>query len=299
MNYYAAGTDRRTFLGAVGAGLLATPFAAVAQLATKPPRIGILNGDSPFHRNGVSIFKDSLDRLGYTPGRTILLEERYAPSPEMLAGSAAELAASNVSILVAFTTQPAIAAKAATSAIPIVFAVVGDPVDAGLVAMLARPGGNVTGLAAMQPDITAMQLQFLKEVMPRLARVAVLWNAGHASKRLEFKELEGPARDLHVTLVSIEVRSASDFPAAFARLNEVSANALIVLSEPLIASRGTELLDIIKRRRLPDMQQVREVPEKMGGFMSYGPNLADDYRRAANDSCRIELYRSFHKLRPA
>src|SRR5262249_21488157 len=136
-------------------------------------------------------------------------------------------------------------------------------------------------------DITAKQLQFLKEVMPRLARVAVLWNAGHASKRLEFKELEGPARDLHVTLVSIEVRSASDFPAAFARLNEVSADALIVLSEPLIASRVTELLDIIKRRRLPDMQQVREVPEKMGGFMSYGPNLADDYRRAASYVDRI------------
>jgi ABC-type uncharacterized transport system substrate-binding protein len=168
--------ERRTFVAGIGT-LLVAPRVASGQDRVRVMKIGILSGDSPGHRDGVTIFRRSLHDIGYTEGRRVLFEERFAKTVDVFATAARALVAADIDVLVAFTTQAAIAAKVATATIPIVFALVSDPVDAGLVSSLARPGGNATGLALMQQDLSAKQLQFLKELSPALSRVGVLWNA--------------------------------------------------------------------------------------------------------------------------
>jgi putative ABC transport system substrate-binding protein len=258
---------------------LAAPLTVEAQQPGRVWKIGILTGNSAFHRDGARLFKQRLRDLGYSES-SVRFEERFPTSADRLPSAATDLLRSNVDVLVAFTTQPAMAAKAATKTTPIVFAVVSDPVDSGLVATLARPGGNATGLALMQPEISAKQLQLLKDILPGLSRVAVLWNASHPGKRLEFKEIEAAGRVLGVSILSVEVRAADDFRGAFATLAQNPVEALIVLGEPLMSSRQTDILSFVAKRRLPNVGQAREVAEA-GGLMSYAPNVSDQFRRAA------------------
>jgi putative ABC transport system substrate-binding protein len=258
--------------------LLLAPTPIIAQ--QRVFKIGILTGASTFHRNGVDLFKARLAALGYVGTRNVAFYERFSTSPETLPGDARDLIGSGIDVLVAFTTQPALAAKDATASVPIVFAVVSDPVNAGLVATLHHPGGNATGLALMQPDLSAKQVQLFKEMLPRLSRVAVLWNAGHAGKRLEFNQINAAARALGVSLISIEVKGAEDFGAAFAILDKSDVDALIVLGEPLVASRSSDILDITAKRHLPYMSDARETAEQ-GALMSYSPRVDDQFRDAA------------------
>jgi hypothetical protein len=210
-------------------------LVAEAEPAGKAYTIGILTGDSPFHRAFVGTFKQTLFDLGYDE-KQIHFKERFAESE-------------------------AVAAKAATRSTPIVFAMVTDPIASGLVATLAKPGGNVTGMTDIQAEISAKRVQLLKERLPRLSRVAVLWNAGHPGKRLEFNEIASGARVVGVGLVSVEVRTANDFDAAFRRLTQTQVDALIVLAEPLVLSRIADILQFTAQRRLSDMYE----PDRSGG----------------------------------
>jgi putative tryptophan/tyrosine transport system substrate-binding protein len=262
----------------VGAAALLLPIPIFAE--RRSFMIGILTGDAPFHRNGVQLFKARLAELGYVDTQNIIFHERFSNSPATLSADARDLVGSDIDVLVAFTTQPAIAARAATTRVPIVFAVVSDPVDAGLVATLHHPGGNATGLALMQPDLSAKQVQLLKELLPRLSRVAVLWNAGHSGKRLEFNEISAAARALDVGVVSIEVRRAEDFEAAFAALKASHADALMVLGEPLVSSRNDEVFEFAVKRQFPCIGDARETAEQ-GALISYSPKVDDQFRDAA------------------
>ena len=268
--------------------LLSVPLTASAQQAEKAFKIGILSSGSPVYRDGVKIFKQSLFDLGYVEGRRVVFEERFVESAEGFRNAATELSQLTLDVLVAFTTQPAMAAKAATKTIPIVFAVVSDPVDSGLVATLARPGSNATGVALMQPDLSAKQLQLLKETLPQLSRVAVLWNAAHRGKMLEFKEIETAAPVLGIDVLSVKVRTQDDFRSAFSTLDQQSIQALIVLTEPLVVSQWADIRSFVTKRRLPDMYQDRSGP-MLGGLLSYAPNVSEQFSRAGSYVVRILL----------
>jgi putative ABC transport system substrate-binding protein len=262
----------------------ATVHAREAVGANAAVKIGILTGDSPYHRDGVRQFRERMRDLGYTDDR-VRFEERFAKSPDLLDAAARELAAANLDILVAFTTQAAMAAHAATKETPIVFGVVSDPVDAGLVRHLARPGGNATGLALMQPELSAKQLQLLKDLVPRLSRVAVIWNAGHRGKILEFRAIEAASRRLGVGVVSLPVRSATDFEPTAVKLRQTPVDGLIVLSEPLFAAHGGDILEWANHR-LPVVGDSKEFAQ-IGSLMSFGPNANEQFRKAASYVDRI------------
>jgi putative ABC transport system substrate-binding protein len=280
---------RRDFIVAV-AGAVACP-RALAQQAGGGVKVGILTGDSQFHRDGVALFKARLAEIGYAGSRAAIFDERFSAAPAALAEDARALASGDIDILVAFTTQPAVAAMNARPRVPMVFAVVSDPVDAGLIASLAHPGGKATGMALMQPDLSARQLQIMKDLLPRLARVAVLWNADHSGKRLEFNEISRAAQALKITVLSIEVRRAEDFAGAFATLKASELDALIVLGEPLVSSRSSEIMEIAAARHIPDMSQT-SVTARQGGLISYAPNVDEQFRKAADYVDRILKGRS-------
>src|SRR5512145_2712945 len=214
--------------------LLAAPLAAEAQLLANIPRIGWLGGTSPAVNPAVlEAFRHGLREHGWVEGQNLVIEYRWAEGRfERLPDLAAELVRLPVDILVPVASDPAIrAAQHATSTIPIVMAVSSDPVGTGFVASLARPGGNVTGVSGLVPEVAGKRLQLLKEVVPHAARVAVLWNATHAGKGLEWHETQVAAQALGVILQSIEVRGPDDFAPAFAALTTERPDALLTLAE--------------------------------------------------------------------
>jgi putative ABC transport system substrate-binding protein len=262
--------------------LLATPLAAAAQPAGKVYRIGGLVNDassSPRQRAGLEAFRQGLHDVGFVEGRNYVLEVRYTEgAPERLGPLAAELVGLGPDVLGAAGTGPALALKRATTTIPIV-ALSADAVGSGLVASLARPGGNVTGLSNLAPELGGKRLELLKEIWPTLSRVALLWNTASASTRLEAREAEAAARSLGVDLQSVEVRGRGDFDAAFAAIVRGRAEALFAILDTVTLAQLPRLVAFVRERRLPAVYGTREFAEA-GGLVSYGPNLADLYRRA-------------------
>ena len=276
--------QRRDFLIAAGA-LLAAPLAAEAQQASKVARIGFLAANLGANTHLHEAFRQGLRDLGYVEGRNLVLEYRDAEGKlEQLPALAAELVALKVDVIVTGGGTPtALAAKQATRTLPIVFASAPDPVMDGLVTSLARPGGNVTGSAALSPELVAKCLEQLKQAVPGVSRVAVLWHpgaAGESTGKDMLKSVEGAARALEVRLQLVEAQGPADFDRAFSDMTRARAQALTVLPSVMFFSERRRLAGLAAKNRLPAVYAQREFIDA-GGLMAYGANLADLFRRAA------------------
>jgi putative tryptophan/tyrosine transport system substrate-binding protein len=272
---------RREFIAGVAASVMCST-AARAQQPRRPPNIGYLGPTSPENmgRNTVA-FLERLRDLGWIEGRTILIEHRWAAGrPERVAEIADEFIRLKVDLIVTTATNDSVAMMQATSVIPIVFAVAGDPVGVGLVASLARPGGNVTGLSTQQSDTTSKRIELLREVVPTLRRLAILANPNSPNVLSELPEVQAAAHALGLDIVISEIRSALDIPGAFEGL-EGRADALYVVTDPLVSANRIRINALALGARLPTMHGFRELVES-GGLMSYGPYFPDQYRRAAD-----------------
>jgi putative ABC transport system substrate-binding protein len=254
-----------------------------AQQPARIPRIGILTPVSAsFSSARVEAFRQRLRELGYVEGKNIVLEYRYADGKsDRLPALAAELVQLKVDVIVT-AGSGILAAKKASAAIPIVFAGSPDPVGTGIVSSLARPGGNITGLSTMAPDLDGKRLELLKEAFPKVARVAFLWGgSGGARGNLALTDMEAAAKALGVKLQSLPVRTLDDFESAFARAKREGAQALITNTSPLINTQHRQVLDFAVKNRLPAMYPYSEFVEA-GGLMSYAPSYTDQWRRTAD-----------------
>ena len=275
--------ERRAFV--VGAlGLLTVPLAVEAQPAgAKVPRIGFLAlnpGANPHLREA---FLQGLRALGYVEGRNVVIEYRDAEGKlERLPALATELVALKVDVIVTGGGTPtALAAKQATRTLPIVFTSATDPVTDELVASLARPGGNLTGLSNLAPELVGKCLEQIKETVPQVSLVAVLWQPGSAGGHTDMlKAAERAARPLGVRLQIVEARGPADFDRAFSDMTRARAGALAVLGSGILNSERRRLVDLAARHRLPTVYTSRDFVDA-GGLMTYGPSLADSFRRAA------------------
>ena len=219
--------------------------------------------------------------LGWVEGKNINLEYRYAEGRRDLSPDlAADLVRLKVDVIVACVLTDAQAAQKATRAIPIVVATAGDLVGSGLVESLARPGGTITGLTQMAPELTGKRLELIKEIVPKLSRVAVLWNPLATGSALAWKEIQLPAQQLGVQLQSLEVRSTDDFDAAFEHATRARVGALFITGDPVVLANLKRIADFAAKSRLPSIFQFSDFAN-VGGLMSYGPDVADMYRRAA------------------
>jgi putative ABC transport system substrate-binding protein len=277
--------DRRTFLTGTGAALLVTPLDAEAQPAAKVARIGYLALNSAANPHLREAFRQGLRDLGYVEGRTVVIEYRDAEGKyERLPGFAAELVALKVDVIVTGGGTPtALAGKQATKTLPIVFSSSTDPVTDELVTSLARPGGNITGLSNLSLELVGKCMEHLKQAVPAVTRVAVLWQPGAVGERTEKDMLKGAevaARALGVRLQFVEARGPADLDRAFRDMTRAHADALTVWASAMFVSERRRLVNLAAKNRLPAVYSVREVVDA-GGLMSYGPNLADLFRRAA------------------
>jgi len=277
--------DRRTFLGTLAGGLLVAPLAAQAQEAARIARIGFLSLNVVPNRHLGESFRQGLRDLGYVEGRNVVIEYRDAEGkPERLPDLAAELVALKVDVIVTGGGTPtAMAAKQATSTLPIVFTSAPDPVTDGLVTSLGRPGGNVTGSSNLNPALVGKSLEQLKQAVPRVSQVALLLQPGAVPERTEKDMLKGAevaARALGVRLQLVEARGPADFKRAFSDMTGARAGALTVLPGAMFFSERRRLVDLAAKNRLPVVYPQREFVDA-GGLMSYGTNLADLFRRAA------------------
>jgi putative tryptophan/tyrosine transport system substrate-binding protein len=272
---------RREFIAGVGASAVCS-FAARAQQPKRPPSIGYLGPTSPENMGRSTVaFLERLRDLGWIEGRTILIEHRWAAGrPERVAEIAEEFIRLKVDLIVTTATNDSVAMKQATSVIPIVFAVAGDPVGVGLVASLSRPGGNVTGLSTQQTDTTSKRIALLREVVPTLRRLAILANPNSPNVISELPEVQAAARALGLDIVMSEIRSASDIPVAFDGLAG-RAEAVYTVTDPLVSANRIRINALALGARLPTMHGFRELVES-GGLMSYGPYFPDQYRRTAD-----------------
>jgi putative tryptophan/tyrosine transport system substrate-binding protein len=272
--------DRRAFI-AGAAALFAAPLAAGAQQPGKAWRIGFLSTGSPTSfATRLAAFRGGLRDLGYAED-SVFIEQRWAEGREgLLSGLAAELVHVRVAILVAVGTPASMAAKRATDTIPIVMVAVGDPVGTGLVASLARPGGNITGLSNLAAELTGKLLDLLREIVPGFARVAILSNPGNPVHAVYRQEAQVAAERVGVRLQSVEARKPEDFDLAFAAMVRQQAGGLIVLPDPLNLSARARIAELAARTRLPAIYPTRDYADA-GGLVSYGPYTPDLYRRAA------------------
>jgi putative ABC transport system substrate-binding protein len=275
--------ERRTFMAMLTGGLVVAPLAAEAQQAAKVARLGFLTFNVAPNRPLQEAFLQGLRDLGYVEGRNLVIEYRDAEGiPERLPALAADLVGLKVDVILAGGTAQALAAKRATRTLPIVFAQAADPVASGLVTSLARPGGNVTGLSILGPELVGKGLELLTQALPGVSRVAVLWQPGALGERTEkdmLKEAEVAARALGVRLQFVEARGPENFDRAFSDMIRARAGALAVLPGTNNTWRR-RLVDLAAKNRLPAVYSLREFVDA-GGLMSYGPSLADLNRRAA------------------
>jgi putative ABC transport system substrate-binding protein len=274
--------DRRAFIGTLAGGLLAAPLAAEAQQAGRVYRIGFLStASATAAASRVEAFRLGLRELGYIEGRNVTIEYRWAEGKdERLPGLAAELVSLKVDIIVTQGTVPTLAARKASATVPIIMATAGDPVATGLVASLARPGGNITGLTQINPDVTGKRLELLRDMLPGLARVAVLWNPSNPVSGPELRETEAAARSLRLELQALGVKGPDGFGSAFLAMKRERPGALIILSDIMFFGRRQHIADLAASNGLPGIAWTRELAES-GVLMTYGPNNADMHRRAA------------------
>jgi putative ABC transport system substrate-binding protein len=280
--------SRRRFLTGVATAL--TPMGAAAhaqeykaQQVAKVPRIGWLGANLAAAPHLHEAFRQGLRELGYVEGRNLVIEYRDAEGKyDRLPALAAELVALKVDVIVAPTTPAALAAKQATRTLPIVF-VAADPVGSGLVTSLARPGGNVTGLSSLAPELVGKCLEQLTQAVPGVSRVAVLWQPGAFGERMEkdmLKAADVAARALGARLQFVEARGPENFDRAFSNMTRARAGALTVLPSTMFVIERRRLVDLAAKNRLPALYSAREFVDA-GGLMAYGANFADSYRRAA------------------
>ena len=273
---------RREFITLLGGTAVAWPLAASAQQPTKPPTIGYLGGGGPItQRAWVEAFVQRLRELGWMEGRTVAIEYRWGEGrPERYAEFAAEFVRLKVDVILANGTEPAVAAKQATSVIPIIFPTAGDPVGSLLVASLARPEGNASGLSNLGTDLAAKRLEILREVFPGLRLLAVMANIDYSGTAFERKEIDAAARTLGLEIVPLPIRRAEDIASALEGLKG-RAQALYTTGDPLVNAQRVRINTFALAARLPTMFSQREYLEA-GGLMSYGPNFPDLNRRAAD-----------------
>jgi putative ABC transport system substrate-binding protein len=272
---------RREFIALLGGASAGWPLAADAQQSNKLPTIGFLGTTTPSATGPwITALEQRLRELGWIKGRTIAIEYRWAEGrPERYPEFAAEFVRLKVDVIV--TTVPAVAAlKQATSVIPIVFALATDPVGGGLVASLARPGGNVTGLSMQATDLAGKRVELLHEVVPHLTRLAVLGNVAIPQVVLEMREVEAASPKLNLQVVPLEIRRADDIAPAFEALKD-RAEAVYVCAEPLSVINRVQISALALGARLPTMYGIRECVDA-GGLMSYGASFSDQFRRAAD-----------------
>jgi putative ABC transport system substrate-binding protein len=275
--------DRRTFLGALAGGFVASPIAVEAQPAGTVWRIGLLSyaASDPASAARWKAFRDRLRELGYVEGQNVIFESRWGGGQVgRLRGLAAELIDAKVDILVTASSEAALAAKQATSSIPIVTATGADPVELGLVASLARPGGNVTGVFSMSNELAGKRLELLKQLIPRTSRVAFLRDPDNRASALNLRNAESAAKSLGVVVQGFSVRGPKEFDAAFVAMKRARIDAVILgENTPFFADRR-RIADLAIVHRLPMVAQAKEYAEA-GGLVSYGPDYPDQYRHAA------------------
>jgi putative tryptophan/tyrosine transport system substrate-binding protein len=272
--------ERREFLALLG-GAASWPVAARAQQVGKLPTIGFLGATTPGGGGQLlAAFVQRLRELGWIDGRNVAIEVRWAEGrSERFAEIAAELVRLKVDVILTHNTPPVLAAKEATSVIPIVFASAGDPIGTGVVSSLARPGGNITGLSAGSTDVVGKRLELLREVMPGLCRLAILASES-PHLVMEIDEVQRVARTLALDIATFRVRRIEDIAPAFEKLKG-GADALYIISDPVTVSNRVRINTLALGARLPTMHSVRE-PVEAGGLMSYGANWSDMFRRAAD-----------------
>jgi putative ABC transport system substrate-binding protein len=268
---------RREFITLVGGAAALRPLTARAQQRGKKiPRVGIID-DGPIWEP----FRTAFREAGYVVGTTIAFEYRNSDGdPGRLAAAAADLVRLPVDVIATYGTPPSRAAKAATSAIPIVMILVGDPVRAGLVQSLAHPGGNVTGNTILSPELSPKRLQLVKEIIPSAARVALLWNPDNVSNTVILEQMRNAAPDLGLTFTAVEARSADDLAGAFATLARERPDVVLLTSDPLHHNHIHRIVDFLSQNRLPGMFQTRD-DAVAGGLMSYGAKHPDLFRQGA------------------
>ena len=272
--------DRRAFIRGLAGAAVLSPVAGHAQTPSKTRRVGVLMTTTPAAAaHIVGAFADGLKALGHVEGKTVVIEYRWAEGRrERFAEMAADLVRHKMDVIVASSQAPALAAKRATTTIPIVMINATDPVEAGLVANLARPGGNVTGLSQqLTPEIRAKQLQLLKETLPRLARVAVLHSPATTVGLREYLAA-GQALELRIQLV--EVKTRDDFGRAFTAMVRDRVDAVLVPGDTFLFTERQRVAELAREHRLPGIYSLREFTE-LGGLMSYSARLTEQFRRAA------------------
>jgi putative ABC transport system substrate-binding protein len=273
---------RREFITLVGGPAVAWPLAARAQRSAKLPTIGLLGASSASQQNQwTAAFLQRLRELSWTEGRNFAIEYRWADgSNERAAEMAAELVRLQVDVIVTSGTPIILAAKRATATVPIVFATAADPVGSGLVASLPRPGTNVTGLSVQSPELVGKRLEFWREVVPGLQRLAVMASVANPTAMLEMGEVQAAAGKLGLDIGTFEIRRPEDFAPAFETLKG-RAQALYVVSDPRTAANRIRIHTLAMSVRMPTMHGFREYVE-VGGLMSYGANFPDLWRRAGD-----------------
>jgi putative ABC transport system substrate-binding protein len=272
---------RREFIALLGSAASSWPLAAQAQQPSKLPTIGFLGAGTPSGwSHWVAAFVQRLRELGWIEGRTVAIEYRWAEGrSERYTEIATEFVRLKVDVIIT-VGGAVLAAKQATSTIPIVFAVAADPLGSGLVASLARPGGNITGLSIQATDLAGKRLELLREVVPDLRRLAIMADVGYLAAVLEMGEVQAAAKTLGLEVVTLEIRRVDDIASAFETLKG-RAGALYVPANPLVNTNRIHINNLALGARLPTMFGFREYVEA-GGLMSYGPNVPDLFRRAGD-----------------
>ncbi len=276
--------DRRAFIGCIAGGLLATWLSARAQQPDRVRRIGMLlpyiESDSQA-RARVTAFLVALQERGWVAGRNAGFEFRYSEGqPDRLPALAADLVQKNVDVILTAGTESTDAARKATKTIPVVMAAVGDPIAAGFITNLARPAGNVTGASLLATDLTAKRLELLKEVLPALTRLAVLWSSANASVVQKVKQIQTAAPLFGVQLHLFELRAPSDIEKGFESAAQFGAQAVMTTEDALQITYRARVVELGKRQRMPVASEFGEFAHA-GALMSYGPNILDQFRSAA------------------
>jgi putative ABC transport system substrate-binding protein len=281
--------SRRRFVVSLGAVLAASATVSAQSQAAKIPWIGYLQPTVP--QNGTSPFledlRQGLRELGYVEGKNIVIEVRWGEGKlDRMPALASELVRMKVDVIVAVSSPSVVAAKQVTRTIPIVMPLSSDPVGDGLVASLARPGGNITGLSLMAPDLAAKRLQLLKEAFPRVRPVAALWNPDYVGMAARLRETQGVAPSVGVEVRSVEMRDSRELERALENLDRNRPSAIFLLADPLTLSQRLRIVEFAAEERIPAMYEVSQFVDA-GGLMSYGPNTDELLRRAASYVDRI------------
>jgi putative ABC transport system substrate-binding protein len=273
---------RRVVVSLLGVAV-AWPHALRAQQGANVPRVGFMgNSTEALEANLVGPFREGLRELGYQEGRNIVVEYRWAEGNyERFAALIAELLAAKVDVIVTAGTPAAIAVKKATTTVPLVMVAVGDPVGTGLVPSLARPGGNLTGLSSIAPDLEGKRMELLREVVPKLAHLGVFYNPANPFHTVSMRNARTAAEALRIKLLPLTVRASQDLDGAFAAILREKPDALLVLADRVYLHERKRMMDFSAQHRLPTANAHKEMVEA-GGLMSYGPSYEDMHRRAAD-----------------